>query len=188
MESILNTDIKSVIYNAETYCFGKGIEIELVYTLSEELLTIISERSKVLPSLYFVSIELLKRRLKNGCFLMKKGEKVIGHIFAHEHHVKGHSVYERSTLWVDREYRNYNLGLLLMSKMTELYSNNFLISIAQTSKVHHYNELLGMTHIGLSEMSKILIKELEKIGKLRDELSYKYFVNPRFESEIRQLK
>ncbi len=188
MESILNTDIKSVIYNAETYCFGKGIEIELVYTLSEELLTIISERSKVLPSLYFVRIELLKRRLKNGCFLMKKGEKVIGHIFAHEHHVKGHSVYERSTLWVDREYRNYNLGLLLMSKMTELYSNNFLISIAQTSKVHHYNELLGMTHIGLSEMSKILIKELEKIGKLRDELSYKYFVNPRFESEIRQLK
>ena len=33
-----------------------------------------------------------------------------------------------------------------------------------------------------------IIEELEKIGKLRDELSYKYFVNPRFESEIRQLK
>jgi hypothetical protein len=75
-----------------------------------------------------------------------------------------------------------------MSKMTELYTNDFLISIAQTSKVHHYNELLGMTHITLSEMSKILIEELEKIGKLRDELSYKYFVNSSFESEIRQLK
>ena len=45
-----------------------------------------------------------------------------------------------------------------------------------------------MTHITLSEMSKILIEELEKIGKLRDELSYKYFVNSSFESEIRQLK
>jgi len=188
MESILNTDIKSVINNAETYCSEQGIELELVYKLPEEILAIISERSKALPSLYHVRIDLLKRRLKNGCFLMKKEQEVIGHIFAHEHHVKEYSVYERSTLWVDRKYRNYNLGLLLMAKMTELYSNNFLISIAQTSKVHHYNELLGMTHIVLSEMSKILIEELEKIGKLRDELSYKYFVNPRFESEIRQLK
>ena len=188
MNTILNKDIKSVIYNAETYCLNEGIKIELVYKLPEELLAIISERSKTLPTLYYVPITLLKRRLKNGCFLMRKEQKVIGHIFAHEHHVNGHSVYERSSLWVDRKYRNYNLGLLLMSKMTELYTNNFLISIAQTSKVHHYNELLGMTHITLSEMSKILIEELEKIGKLRDELSYKYFVNPRFESKIRQFK
>ena len=188
MDTILNKDIKSVIYNAETYCFNEGINIELVYKLPEELLAIISERSKALPTLYYVPTALLYRRLKNGCFLMKKEQKVIGHIFAHEHHVKGHSVYERSSLWVDRKYRNYNLGLLLMSKMTELYTNNFLISIAQTSKVHHYNELLGMTQITLSEMSKVLIEELEKIGKLRDELSYKYFVNPRFESKIRQLK
>ena len=188
METIVNTDIKSIIDNAKNYCASEGIELELVYKLPEELLAIISERSNALPTLYFVSIALLKRRLKNGCFLIKKEEKVIGHIFAHEHHVKGHSVYERSSLWVDRNYRNYNLGLLLMSKMTELYTNDFLISIAQTSKVHHYNELLGMTHITLSEMSKILIEELEKIGKLRDELSYKYFVNSSFESEIRQLK
>jgi hypothetical protein len=119
---------------------------------------------------------------------MKNKEQVIGHIFAHEHYAKGHSVYERSSLWVDREYRNYNLGLLLMSRMTELYTGKFLISIAQTPKVHHYNELLGMTHIMLSEMSKVLVEELEKIGKLRDELNYKYFVNPCFELEIRQLK
>lgn len=188
MDTILNADIKSVINNAETYCSQEAIEIELVYKLPKELLAIISERSKVLPTLYFVSVALLKRRLKNGCFLMIKNQQVIGHIFAHEHHAKGHFVYERSSLWVDREYRNHNLGLLLMSRMTELYAKDFLISIAQTSKVHHYNELLGMTHIALSEMSKVLVEELEKIGKLRDELSYKYFVNPCFESEIRQLK
>jgi hypothetical protein len=188
MNITLKTAIKSVIFNAEAYCAEEGIKIELVHELPEALLTVISERSKALPTLYFVSVTLLKRRLKNGCFLMKRQGKVIGHIFAHEHHVKGYSVYERSSLWVDRDFRNYNLGLLLMSRMTELYTNDFLISIAQTAKVHHYNELLGMTHIMLSEMSKVLVEELEKIGKLRDELSYKYFVNPSFESKIRQLK
>ena len=75
-----------------------------------------------------------------------------------------------------------------MCRMTELYTEDFLISIAQTSKVHHYNELLGMTHVTLAEMSTVLVEELEKIGKLRDELKYKYFVNPYFESEIRELK
>ena len=75
-----------------------------------------------------------------------------------------------------------------MSRMTELFTESFLISIAQTPKVHHYNELLGMTHVTLSQMSKVLVEELEKLGKLRDELNYKYFVNPCFESEIRQLK
>jgi GNAT superfamily N-acetyltransferase len=188
MDTILNTDIKNVIDNAEAYCSEEGIVIELVHKLPEGILEVISERSKSLPTLYFVSVELLRRRLKNGCFLMKNKEQVIGHIFAHEHYAKGHSVYERSSLWVDREYRNYNLGLLLMSRMTELYTGKFLISIAQTPKVHHYNELLGMTHIMLSEMSKVLVEELEKIGKLRDELNYKYFVNPCFELEIRQLK
>jgi hypothetical protein len=188
MDTILSTDINSVISNAEAYCSKENIELKLVYTVEDELLEKISERSKMLPTLYFVDTKLLKRRLKNGCFIMKKNNQVIGHIFAHEHHVNGHSVFERSSLWVDRTYRNYNLGLLLMSKMTELYANQFLISIAQTPKVHHYNELLEMTHIMLSEMSKVLVEELEKIGKLRDELSYKYFVNACFESKIRQLK
>lgn len=188
METILGTDIISVINNAEIYCAKENIEIKLVHKLPDALLETISERSKELPTLYFVSVTLLKRRLKNGCFLMTQGTKVIGHIFAHEHHVKGHSVFERSSLWVNRDFRNYNLGLLLMSRMTELYTDKFLISIAQTPKVHHYNELLGMTHVRLAEMSKVLVDELEKIGKLRDELNYKYFVNPCFESEIRELK
>tara|TARA_R110002050_G_scaffold94765_3_gene197280 strand:+ start:7345 stop:7911 length:567 start_codon:yes stop_codon:yes gene_type:complete len=188
MDTILDTDIINVINKAETYCFKEGIEIELVYKLPQALLEVISERSSELPSLYFVSVELLRNRIKNGCFLLRRGDEIYGHIFAHEHHVKGHSVFERSSLWVDREFRNYNLGLLLMSRMTELFTESFLISIAQTPKVHHYNELLGMTHVTLSQMSKVLVEELEKLGKLRDELNYKYFVNPCFESEIRQLK
>ncbi len=188
MNSILNTDKMSVISEAESYCHSEGIEIALVHELPDTTLEVISERSKALPTLYYVGVDLLRRRLKNGCFILKKGAAIHGHIFAHEHHVKGHSVFERSSLWVDRAYRNYNLGLLLMSKMTELYTDDFLISIAQTPKVHHYNELLGMTHVTLSEMSTVLVEELEKIGKLRDELSYRYYVNARFESEIRQLK
>lgn len=184
----LKTVIKSVIDDAEAYCKKEGIALELVYQLPKELLTIISERSKTLPTLCFVSETLLKKRLENGCFLIKNQEKVIGHIFAHKHYAKGHAIYERSSLWIDDDFRNYNLGLLLMSKMTELYTNDFLISIAQTPKVHHYNELLGMTHITLLEMSKILVEELEKTGKLRDEFRYKYFVNPFFELKIRELK
>lgn len=185
---ILDTDITSVINKAEAFCASQGIEIELVFKLPANLVKVISERSKTLPTLYYVSVELLKRRLKNGCFILIKDGELHGHIFAHEHHVKGHSVFERSSLWVNPSYRNCNLGLLLMSKMTELYTDSFLISIAQTPKVHYYNELLGMTHVMLSEMSVVLVEELEKLGKLRDELSYKYFVNPCFESKIRQLK
>lgn len=131
---------------------------------------------------------MLLRRLENGCFLIKKDNKVFGHIFAHKHTVKDHAVYERSSLWVHPDYRNYNLGLLLMCRMTELYTEDFLISIAQTPKVHHYNKLLGMSHVCLAEMSSVLVEALETIGKLRDELKYKYFVNSYFESQIRELK
>jgi hypothetical protein len=188
MSILLNTNIHDIIKNAEDYCASAGIEIKLVYEIPDELIATISNRSKELPTLYFVKEELIKRRLKNGCFLLVKGDEICGHIFAHEHHVKGHSVFERSSLWVNREYRNYNLGLLLMSKMTKLYADSFLISIAQTPKVHHYNELLEMTHVKLANMSALFVDELEKLGKLRDELNYKYFVNEKFKKEIKQLK
>ncbi|MFB9056398.1 hypothetical protein ACFFU9_06530 [Mariniflexile ostreae] len=188
MNTALDIDIKTVIEEAEAYCEKSEIEIKLVYKLSNKTLEIISERSKELPTLYYVSVEMLKKRVQNGCFILKKEDRIYGHIFVHEHLVKGHSVYERSCLWVDRECRNYNLGLLLMAKMTEFFSDTFLISIAQTPKVHHYNELLGMTHVTLSKMSVVLVEELEKLGKLRDELNYRYYVNACFESEIRQLK
>jgi len=184
----LEVEIKTVLQRAEVYCTLAGIEVELVYKLSNKVLEVISERSKELPTLYFVSVEMLKNRIGNGCFLLKKGNQILGHIFVHEHFVKGHSVYERSCLWVDRECRNYNLGLLLMSRMTEFYSDTYLISIAQTPKVHHYNEMLGMTHVTLSKMSAVLVEELEKLGKLRDEFSYRYYVNACFESVIGQLK
>lgn len=187
METILGTDIKIIIEQAEQYCEELGIEVKLVYKLSNKSLEIISERSKQLSSLYSVSIEQLKERVANGCFILKKEDLILGHIFVHEHKVKGHSVYERSSLWVNNECRNHNLGLLLMSRMTEFYSDTFLISIAQTPKVHHYNELLGMTHVTLSKMSAVLVKELEKLGKLRDELNYRYYVNDCFKAEIGQL-
>jgi hypothetical protein len=172
MDILLNTDFLIVVEKAEMYCAQEGIEIELVYKLPEKKLEIISERSKELPSL----------------FILIKDNIIYGHIFAHEHLVRGYSVFERSCLWVNRDFRNYNLGLLLMSRMTELFTESFMISIAQTPKVHHYNQLLGMTHVTLAQMSKVLVEELEKLGKLRDELNYKYFVNPCFEAEIRELK
>ncbi len=184
----METDILSVIESAETFCREESIEIKLVYKLSGKTLEIISERSKVLNTLYFVNTDMLKNRSENGCFIMKKNNEICGHIFVHEHLVKGHSVFERTSLWVNPEYRNYNLGLLLMSKMTELFSDTFLISIAQTPKVHYYNELLGMHHVTLSKMSVGLVEELEKLGKLRDELNYRYYVNDCFKSEIGQLK
>lgn len=188
MYSILETDILSVIKGAEAYCDEESIEIKLVYKLSGKTLEIISQRSKELATLYFVNVEMLKNRAENGCFIMKRGNQICGHIFVHEHLVKGHSVFERTSLWINPELRNYNLGLLLMSKMTELFSDSFLISIAQTPKVHYYNELLGMHHITLSKMSVVLVEELEKLGKLRDEFNYRYYVNDCFKSEISILK
>ena len=188
MKIILNTEKKNIIDSAKAHCKEKGIDIILTHNVSDEVLESISERSQLLPKLYFVSVDMLKQRLANGCFFLKIGDEIIGHIFAHKHQVKNHFVYERSSLWVHDDYRNYNLGLLLMHLITGLYENDFLISIAQTPKVHYYNELLGMKHVKLIEMSNVLVDELEKIGKLRDELNYKYFVNPYFESEIRELK
>jgi hypothetical protein len=188
MNTTLLMEINTVLEQAEQYCAEQEIEIKLVYKLSNKSLEIISERSKELDTLYFVDVEMLKRRAENGCFILKKNDRIYGHIFVHEHHVKGHSVFERTSLWVDRECRSYNLGLLLMSRMTELFSDFFLISVAQTPKVHHYNELLGMTHVRLSNMSAVLVEELEKLGKLRDEFSFRYYVNDCFKSEIGQLK
>ena len=188
MNTTLDLEKSSVIEDAKAHCRAQGIEIVLTHEVSDEILEMISERSRVVPRLYFVSVEMLKSRLENGCFFLKKDGEIIGHIFAHKHQVRDHFVYERSSLWVSEDYRSCNLGLLLMNLMTKLYTNDFLISIAQTPKVHYYNELLGMTHVRLAEMSNVLVDELEKIGKLRDELNFRYYVNPYFESQIRELK
>jgi len=185
---LLEKEIENVFKEAEAYCISEGLVLELVYEAPQELLQIISERSSALPTLYFTSIEMLVQRLKNGCYLLKKQDEVVGHIFAHKHMVNNHAIYERASLWVKKEYRSYNIGLLLMTNLTKLYKDNFVISIASEPIVHNNNELLGMKFITLSEMSKTLVETLEKIGKLRDELKYKYYVNSYFESQIRELK
>ncbi len=185
---VLDKDITNIISKAATYCKAQGIALHLVYDLPEEVLETISERSKAQSLMYFTSKEMLQDRLQNGCYILKKDEEIVGHIFAHKHMVKDHSVYERASLWVKKDYRNFHLGLLLMHKLTELYKDDFVISIARATIVHHNNELLGMKFVTLSQMSKVLVDTLEEIGKLRDEEHYKYYVNPYFESHIRELK
>jgi len=136
--------------------------------------------------MYHASVGMLLDRLKNGCFLIMKNGEIYGHIFAHRHTIEKHSVYERSSLWIHKTYRNHNLGLLLMDCLTKKFTKDFLISIAQEPTVHHNNELLGMKFITLKDLSPVLIETLEKLGKLRDEYKYKYYVNPYFESKINQ--
>ncbi len=184
----MDKDIKNVIEKTEAYCKKEGLVLEFVYEVAEGLLETISERSRAFPSMHFTSIEMLKERLQNGCFLLKKDEEIVGHIFAHKHIVNQHHIYERGSLWIKKEYRNSNLGLLLMYKLTAVYKNDFVISIARATIVHHNNELLGMKHVMLSGMSEVLVNALEKIGKLRDELTYKYYVSPYFEKHIKELK
>lgn len=184
MEKLLNKEVTSVIEEAKSYCNSEGLVLELTYSLPPALIKEISDRSKALPSLYFASVEMINQRLENGCFILKKKEEVVGHIFAHKHEIRGHAVYERASLWVKKEYRNFNLGLLLMSSLTNLYKDEFVISIASEPIVHNNNKLLGMEFVTLSEMSNMLVETLEQIGKLRDELKYKYYVNPYFKSKI----
>jgi len=188
MDNCLENKIKDAINESEKYLSLEGLELELIYEAPLELLQTISDRSKALPSLYFTSVEMLQQRLRNGCYLLKHNNEVVGHIFAHRHMIKNHAIYERASLWVKKEYRSYNLGLLLMTRLTELYKNEFVISIASEPIVHNNNELLGMKFVTLSQMSNMLVETLETIGKLRDELKYKYYVNPCFEAEIGQLK
>lgn len=186
MEIQLKKDTKQTIEDAKLYCKNQGLEIVFTHEISEDVMNVISKRSKDLPSLYFASKDMLKARLENGCYLLKKNGIVFGHIFAHKHMVLKYAVYERSSLWIHPSYRNHNLGLLLMHLLTKKFNKDFLISIAQKSAVHKNNELLGMQHITLSEISMELIKTLEEIGKLRDEYKYKYYVNPYFELKIKQ--
>lgn len=186
MSVTLNKKIHTSIQEASFYCLENNLKIVFVDKISDENLQIISDRTKVLPAMYHASIPMLKSRLLNGCYLLLKEDEICGHIFAHRHTIQNHSVFERSSLWVHKRYRNNNLGLLLMDCLTQKFTKDFLISIAQEPTVHYNNELLGMKHITLKELSPILIETLEEIGKLRDEFKYKYYVNPYFESKIKQ--
>ncbi len=179
-------DIESVISLARDYCKKNAIKIEFTYELSPQDLEEISGRSKELPSLYFADRDMIINRLKNGCIVLKKEDEIIGHIFAHKHIFRKSSVYERSSLWIHPNHRKYDLGLLLMYELTARFSNSYLISIAKASKVHYNNEFLGMKRVLLSEISPTLVKELEKLGKLRDELHYKYYVNDFLEKSLRR--
>jgi GNAT superfamily N-acetyltransferase len=184
MNVILDKDINKSIEEAMAFCEEEGLDIVFTHELSDELLQIISERTRDNASMYFASIDMLKLRLLNGCYIVKKNDEVYGHIFVHKHMVHKFAVYERSSLWVHPLYRKANIGLLLMNLMTKRYVKDFLISIAQESAVHHNNQLLGMKHIALKELSPRIVEALEKIGKLRDELKYKYYVNSYFESKL----
>lgn len=186
MNSILNIEKNTVVNIATVFCKNKGLELIFTYEISKTELQMISERTKNLPAMYHASVGMLQDRLKNGCFLIVKDGTIYGHIFAHRHTIEKHSVYERSSLWVHKKYRNNNLGLLLMDCLTKKFSKEFLISIAQDATVHQNNELLGMQFITLKDLSPVLIETLEKLGKLRDEYKYKYYVNPYFESKINQ--
>ncbi|WP_187388300.1 GNAT family N-acetyltransferase [Seonamhaeicola marinus] len=182
----MNIEKNTVVEEAKAYCEAQGLEVVFTHEISKTHLQIISERTKHLPAMYHASVGMLLDRLKNGCYLLMKDGEIVGHIFAHRHTIDKYSVYERSSLWVQKAYRNNNLGLLLMDFLTKKFSKEFLISIAQDQTVHHNNELLGMRHITLKDLSPVLIETLEKLGKLRDEYKYKYYVNPYFESKINQ--
>lgn len=186
MNSILDIEKNTVVEEAKAYCELQGLQVVFTYEVSKTQLQIISERTKKLPAMYHASVGMLTDRLKNGCYLLMKDDEIYGHIFAHRHTIDKYSVYERSSLWVHKTYRNNNLGLLLMDFLTKKFSKEFLISIAQDQTVHHNNELLGMKFITLKDLSPVLIETLEKLGKLRDEYKYKYYVNPYFESKINQ--
>ena len=75
-----------------------------------------------------------------------------------------------------------------MERITDLYNDTLSYFDCQTLKGQLYNELLGMRHITLSEMSTKLVEELEKLGKLRDEKDYRYYINAYFDSKIQLLK
>lgn len=186
METVLNKDINKALEQALSFCEDKGLEVVFTHEISKTQLQIISERTKKLPAMYHASVGMLLDRLKNGCYLLMKDGEICAHIFAHRHTIQKYSVYERSSLWVHKNYRNNNLGLLLMDCLTKRFTKEFLISIAQEPTVHHNNELLGMKFITLKDLSPVLVETLEEIGKLRDEYKYKYYVNPYFESKIKQ--
>jgi len=182
----LDTEKNTVVAQAKIFCDAQEVEFVFTQELSKGQLQVISERTKKLPAMYHASVGMLLDRLKNGCYLLMKDGEIIGHIFAHRHTIGKYSVFERSSLWVHKSYRNNNLGLLLMDLLTKKFSKEFLISIAQDATVHHNNVLLGMKFITLKDLSPVLIEALEKLGKLRDEYKYKYYVNPYFESKINQ--
>ncbi|WP_282122996.1 hypothetical protein [Algibacter mikhailovii] len=186
MNSILDIKKNTAVEEAIVYCDLQGLDVVFTEDISRTQLQIISERTKHLPAMYHASVGMLLDRLKNGCFLLMKNEEIYGHIFAHRHTIDKYSVFERSSLWVHKSIRNNNLGLLLMDCLTKKFSKEFLISIAQDHTVHQNNELLGMRFITLKDLSPVLIETLEKLGKLRDEYKYKYYVNPYFESKINQ--
>lgn len=186
MEIDLKDKIETVEERASTFCEENGIEVVFTHEMSTEQMKEISKRTEKYPNMYNASLQTLENRLKNGCFLLMKDEQILGHIFAHKHVVDKYAVFERSSLWVHPDYRTHNLGFLLMHNLTAKYTSDFVISIAQEPRVHHNNELLGMKRIPLSELSPVLIEALEKLGKLRDEVKYRYYVNPHFEKKIHQ--
>jgi hypothetical protein len=184
MNIVLDKDIYKSVEEAIAFCEEEGLEIVFTHELSDEVLQTISDRTRDNASMYYASVDMLKLRLLNGCYIVKKNDEIYGHIFVHKHMVYKFPVYERSSLWVHPLYRKANLGLLLMHLMTKRYMKDFLISIAQEPAVHRNNELLGMKHIALKDLSPRIVEALEKIGKLRDELKYKYYVNSYFESKL----
>ena len=181
-------DLNAEIQNAKYFCEKAGLRITFETKLSKKYLEIISNRSKDISSLHFVSVSMLEKRLSNGALIVYNDDIIVGHIFVHKHMLGKHPVFERCTLWVNNDYRKYHLGLLLMRELTVRFKDDYLVSIAKSPVVHIYNESLGMSHITLSQLHVEMIDTLEQIGKLRDEKRYKYYVNLRFYKAIKRLK
>ncbi|NLZ95617.1 MAG: hypothetical protein GX921_07340 [Bacteroidales bacterium] len=81
----LDIDTKIILKKAEAFCAKENIEIKLIYELPDSLLEVISKRTNEVSTLYYATVDMLKNRIKNGCFVLMKDEHIYGHIFVHKH-------------------------------------------------------------------------------------------------------
>lgn len=78
----------------------------------------------------------------NGFVILYEGEKIVGHIMAHDYTFRWSKVLERWSLWIDHSLREKGIGKYLMCKLNEQIQDSSVVSVTKIHTVIRVNNLI----------------------------------------------
>lgn len=133
---------------------------------------------------------LLKKTQENKSLLVLHESTPIWFITVdiYQNLYKWRKIHERISLWVDPEYRDKSLWKYLMCKLTEMLSEQAIISCTKNPKVWHIcKEYLWFKQLPEQQIPQELISILEQGGPITWE-SYNFYCNVVLQNLIDQEK
>ncbi len=168
-----NLQIEEYITKKEKYLIKEWFKSEIKFILTKKELNLIQKATKEEDNLESHNNRIYIENAHNWIIFLTKWSKIIGFIFNFSYKFKEQDIFERGTLWIDPEFRQYGFWKYLMFKMTKYLNWKPIVSVTSNSIVQKINEVLMEYEIIEPEWD--FRKSLEENWPLNSK--YRYFIS-----------